>query len=247
MKSAVLLIVTLVWALPAGAAGPWCIDLEAAMVTAESNDVAIPNQTGTRLSLTSDLTTDDDVAFRIGLGHRIGQRNRITVLYAPLRLYARGAVDFPIDFNGESFAADEDLRAVSQYNNYRLSWTYDLVQYDNLELGLGLTANVRDAYIELSDATTTSRYDDLGFVPLLNLRFDWRWHRKLGLLIEADGAVAPGGKGRAEDVLLALTIRPWGQGTFRLGYRFREGGVDIADIYSFAYISSYVFGWRQQF
>ena len=51
MRFAALLIATLVWALPAGAGTPWTIDLEAAMVTAESNDVSVPNETGTRFSL----------------------------------------------------------------------------------------------------------------------------------------------------------------------------------------------------
>ena len=247
MRFAALLIVTLVWALPAGAGMPWAIDLEAAMVTVESNDVSVPNETGTRFSLTSDLKTDDDVAFRIGLSYRIGERNRIAVLYAPLSLHAKGTADFSIDFNGDSFAANEELRAVSQYNSYRLAWTHDVVRNDKLELGLGLTANLRDAAIELSDATTTSRYENRGVIPMMNLRVDWRWHRRLGLLIEADGVIAPSGKGRTEDVLVALTIRPWGKGTFRLGYRFLEGGVDIEDIYDFTYVSYYVFGWRQHF
>ena len=128
-----------------------------------------------------------------------------------------------------------------------MAWAKRAEPYRPLWLEEPLPSAKLDAYIELSDAAKTTRYDDLGFVPLLNLRFDWRWHRKLGLLIEADGAVAPSGKGRTEDVLVALTIRPWGKGTFRLGYRFLEGVVDIEDIYDFTYVSYYVFGWRQHF
>ena len=50
-----------------------------------------------------------------------------------------------------------------------------------------------------------------------------------------------------EAVLAALAVRPWGAGTFRLGYRFLEGGADVDDVYNFAFIHYYVFGWSQRF
>jgi hypothetical protein len=139
---------------------PWSLDLEAAMVQASRNDVGIPGDSGTRFSLVDDLSTDEDVAFRIRLGRRLGDRQRLTVLYAPLRLYAAGQPGFAIDFNGESFASDADLSAVYQFNSYRLTWSYDLVQDRNVDLALGLTGKVRDAFIELSDGETTARKDD---------------------------------------------------------------------------------------
>ncbi len=248
---AVILLGTLLGALLgaslAVAGTPWTLDLEAAMVNAEKNDVSIPNATGTRFSLTDDLKADDDVAFRVELGIRLGQRNTLAVLYAPLQLHSGGTLDQDVSFNGETFAAGNELEAVYQFNSYRLRWTYDVVQNDNFSLGLGLTGKVRDAYIELNDPATQSRFDNLGFVPLLNLRLDWRFAGKVGLIIAADGAAAPGGQGRAEDVLAALTVSPYGKGIFRLGYRFLEGGADVDDVYNFAFINYYVFGWSQRF
>jgi hypothetical protein len=224
---------------------PWSLDLEAAMVQASRNDVGIPGDSGTRFSLVDDLTTDDDVAFRIRLGRRLGDRQRLAVLYAPLRLYAAGQPGFAIDFNGESFASDADLSAVYQFNSYRLTWSYDLVQDRNVDLALGLTGKVRDAFIELSDGETTARKDDLGFVPLLHLRLAWRWTGKISLEFEADALAAP--QGRAEDVLAALALRPWQQGTLRLGYRLLEGGGDGDAVHNFAMIHYLVFGWSQRF
>jgi hypothetical protein len=237
----------LLLAAPARAISSWTLDLEAAMVNAEKNDVAVPNATGTRFSLTDDLSLDEDVAFRVELGLRLGRRHTLAALYAPLRLHASGALDEDVLFNGRSFTAGNELDAVYQFNSYRLRWTYDLVQRPKFILGLGLTAKVRDAYIEVSDADQTSRFDDLGFVPLLNLRLDWRFSRKVGLLLQADALASPSGEGRAEDVLAAVAVRPWGAGTFRLGYRFVEGGVDVEDVYNFAFINYYVFGWSQRF
>jgi len=241
----VYLLSILLAAGPAAAGTDWSLDLEAAMVTASRNDVGIPGDTGTRFSLVDDLSTDDDVAFRVRLDRRLGGRHHLAASYAPLRLYAAGQVDFPIDFNGTVFPAGAGLDAVYQFNSYRLTWRYELVRARDLDLGLGLTANVRDAFIELDDGTTVSRKEDLGLVPLLHLRLAWRWSDKLGLLVEADGAAAP--QGRAEDVLVALAVQPWGQGAFRLGYRLLEGGADVDEVYNFALVQSYVFGWSQRF
>lgn len=215
------------------------------MVQASRNDVGIPGDGGTRFSLVDDLDTDDDVAFRVRLGRRLGDRHHLSALYAPLRLHAAGRPDFAIDFDGETFAAGAALDATYQFNSYRLTWRYDLVQERRLDLGLGLTAKVRDAFIELGDGQTVARKDDLGFVPLLHLRLGWRLTGKIGLELEADALAAP--QGRAEDALLAIALRPWRQGTLRLGYRLLEGGADGDAVYNFALIHYLVFGWSQRF
>ncbi len=236
----------LVLAIAAPAAGlPWSLEFEAAMVTATRNDVAIPGDAGTRFSLVEDLRTDDDVAFRLRLERRLSDRHRLTALYAPLRLHAAGRPDFAITYNEKSFAAGADLNAVYQFNSYRLTWRYDALRGDRLDLGLGVTGKVRDAFIEVSDGQVTTRKDDLGLVPLLHLRLDWRWTGKLSLVMEADALAAP--QGRAEDVLLALAVQPWRQGSLRFGYRLLEGGSDGDEVYNFALIHYGVLGWSQRF
>jgi hypothetical protein len=247
MKTIIATIVAVLCTLPVAAETSWLLDLEAAMVNAESNDVGIPADGGTRFSLTDDLKTDDDVAFRLGVGLRLGQRHSLTAVWAPLTLYANGNVDFDILYNGEVFPAGTDLEAVYKFNTYRLRWTYDLVRSDRFVLGLGLTGLVRDAAIEVRDAERSTSYDNLGVVPLLNLLVDWRWTDKIGLMVQADAAASPGGEGRAEDVLVAVTVRPFGTGAFRLGYRFIEGGADVDEVYNFAWLSYYIFGWSQRF
>lgn len=239
-----VLLLSLAWA-TASHALPWSLDFEAAMVNTARNDIAVPGETGTRFSLVDDLKTDEDVAFRLRLGRQIGDRHHLSALYAPLRLHAAGTPGFVIDYQDATFAADADLSAVYEFNSYRLTWRFDAVRRPSLDLGLGLTAKVRDAFIELSDGQTTARKENVGFVPLAHLRLDWRWTGKLGLLLEADALAAP--QGRAEDALLALALRPWDQGTMRLGYRVLEGGADNDEVYSFALIHYYVFSWSQRF
>jgi hypothetical protein len=224
---------------------PWALEFEAAMVSVSRNDVRIPGNTGTRFSLVRDLKTVDDVAFRLRLGRRLKGRHHLSVLYAPLKLHSSGRPGFGITFSGREFAADAHLDAVYKFNSYRATWRYDAIGTDRLDLSVGLTGKIRDASIELSDGETVARKDNVGFVPLVHLKLDWRWSAKLGLLFEADALASA--QGRAEDALLAIAFRPWHQGIFRLGYRLLEGGADTDDVYSFATIHYGIIGWTQRF
>jgi len=231
----------------AAPAATWFLDAEAAMVQASKNDVRIPGDGGTDFSLTDDLDTDEDVAFRVRLGWRTSLRSQVTLLYAPLKLHASGTPAFDIDFNDQLYAAGTDLAGTYQFNSYRATWAYDLAHSENFVFSLGATVKVRDAFIELSDGAVTTRKDDLGIVPLVHLKLDWRWGNVLGLLIEGDALAVPGAPGRAEDAQAALVLRPRSRSSLRLGYRIVEGGVDVDEVYNFALIQSYTFGWSLRF
>lgn len=229
------------------AAAGWTLDLESSLVQQGYNDVRIPGDSGTPFSLTDDFTPDDDVAFRIRLGRQIGERSHVSLLAAPLELHGKGSPGFGIDFNGQAFAADAELESTYRFNSYRATWRYDVSRGEGLIFALGVTAKVRDAFIELHDGSTRSRKSNLGFVPLVHLRLDWRWSDDLGLLIEGDALAVPGAPGRAEDILAALVLRPDASGSLRLGYRILEGGADVDEVYSFALIHYYTVGWSQRF
>lgn len=232
---------------PAVAIGRWTVDVESAMLQVGRNDVRVPGDTGTEFSLASDIDPDESVAFRVRLGRHLGDRSHASLLVAPLTLHGQGTPDFAIDFNGESFAAGSRLESAYRFNSYRATWRYDISRGDDTIFSLGVTGKVRDAYIELSDGVTTTRKDNLGFVPLVHLRLDWRWNDTLGLLVEGDALAVPGAPGRAEDVLVALILRPRAHGSLRLGYRILEGGADVDEVYSFALIHYYTVGWSQRF
>ena len=83
--------------------------------------------------------------------------------------------------------------------------------------GLGLTAKIRDAHIEITGGGQTTRNSNVGGVPLLNFFLEWRFSRLLRLLFEGDAAVAP--QGRAEDAEFALVYQKSEKWSVRLGYR----------------------------
>jgi len=90
-----------------------------------------------------------------------------------------------------------------------------------------------------------SSKDDVGFVPLLHLvsrfRLGETWYLKLDL-----DALA-GGPGRAEDVTLKLGWQVGSKVAWELGYRTIEGGADVDEVYSFAWLHYAVTSVRLDF
>ncbi|MGB9864012.1 MAG: hypothetical protein ACPLPQ_09425 [Candidatus Saccharicenans sp.] len=214
--------------------GQWFLDVENGAVFSGYNDVEIPSDTGPRFSLSEELKTDQAYFFRLRLGYQWKSRHTVSVLAAPLKLRAAGSLDRPLFFFEELFPAGTQLRGSYKFNSYRLTYRYDFVRKNRWQLGVGLTAKIRDAAIKIEGGGLSSAKTNLGFVPLINLRLFWQFHDRWGLLLEGDGAVAK--QGRAEDFLLALQWKVKNNLSLKLGYRLLEGGADVAEVYSFSLI-----------
>jgi hypothetical protein len=235
-----LLILASVPSLQAQSSPKWFVDVETGGVFPGYSDVRIPGDTGTLFSLTDDLSTDSSLFIRFRVGFRFHPRHTVTVLVAPLSLNGGGTVDFPIDFNGLTFPAGTPLDSYYKFNSYRLSWRYGIKEGEKLRIGLGLTAKVRDAAIELSGGGQTTRNSNVGPVPLLNFFLEWRFTPVLRLLFEGDAAAAP--QGRAEDVQFALVYQKSEKWAVRLGYRILEGGADNDKVYNFSLFNYLLLG-----
>jgi hypothetical protein len=212
----------------------WDLDLESGAAFNGYNDVRIPGDSGTDISLTDDLSADPTGFIRIRVGKNFGDRHRLSLLAAPLRFKATGTVDRDIDYNGVTFQAGDTLNSRYRFDSYRASYTYTLVRSQKLRLGLGLTAKIRDAAIRIESSDTSSEKTNTGFVPLINFALDWSFASNVGLIFEGDALAAP--QGRAEDVLLAFYGNPTDDLRLRLGYRILEGGADNDEVYNFALV-----------
>lgn len=213
-----------------GASG-WSVDIESGAALNGYNDVRIPGDTGTQISLTEDLDADVAAFFRVRLGKSLGERHRLSVLIAPLRITASGRVDREIAFNGVLFAANEPLTSHYRFDSYRLSYTYTFYRSERLRADIGFTGKIRDASIELRGENQVSEKSNTGFVPLINFAIDWRWGSGLGMVLKGDALAAP--QGRAEDVLAAIYGDLSKQLRLRVGYRILEGGADNDTVYNF--------------
>lgn len=234
-RSAVLIVI--LFAVASGAAGQTpvlSVELEAGPAWQGYNDVEIPNDgSSTRFSLKELAGTGPWPAGRLYVTWNVAGRHGLRLLLAPLSLAETGVVREPLRFAGEEYAAGEPTKATYTFNSYRLSYRYRVYSSERTTAHIGFTAKIRDAVIELEQGATTSRKDDLGFVPLLHLSGDWRFSERWTATFDADALA--GGPGRAIDAALKLGY-DFGSWRLQAGYRTVEGGADVTEVYTFAWL-----------
>ncbi len=231
-----------VLALAAGAAAGPYVDLEAGLVMPGYNDVRVPGDSGTLFSLPDDLGGESSAFYRVRLGWELGSRHDLSALLAPLSLDYAGTPAMPIEFEGTTFPAGEELSALYRFDSYRLTYRYRLLDREELSLAVGLTAKVRDAEISLEGGGLESTKTNTGFVPLVAFRLAWEPSGRFGLLLRGDALAAP--QGRAEDVTAAVTFSISERLTARAGYRILEGGADNDEVYNFTLVNYLCLGVR---
>lgn len=216
------------------------VDFETGLVSTGYNDVRIPGNQGTFISLKDDLKPDSDIFYRIKLNYTFSSAHTLSLLYAPLTIQSEGRLNKDVNFAGKIFQANRDISGSYKFNSYRLTYRYDFVQNPNLEFGLGFTAKIRDARIALSSQSNSAEKTNVGFVPIINLRLLWHINDDFGLLFEGDGLAAK--QGRAFDVLLSASYNLSDKIGLKAGYRFLEGGADNDEVYNFALFHYLSFG-----
>jgi hypothetical protein len=212
----------------------WSVDVESGVAFNGYNDVRIPGNTGTDLSLSEELTAERSIFVRTRFSIDLGERHHLSFLVAPLSFEASGTVDRDVDFNGVRFLRGMPLSSKYRFDSYRVTYRYTLLNEEKLRAGIGITSKIRDASIRIDNGVNSSEKANTGFVPLINFAIDWRLGSQLGLIMEGDALAAP--QGRAEDVLLAFYTAPTDKLRLRLGYRVLEGGADNDEVYTFALV-----------
>jgi hypothetical protein len=221
------------------------IELEAGPAWQSYNHVEIPNDgTATRFSLRDLAGSGPWPAGRLYLTWNLTDRHGLRVLAAPFSITETGVPDQTVMFAGESYTPGQPVEATYTFNSYRLSYRYRFHAGPRSAAWVGVTAKIRDAVIALEQGTTASRKDDLGFVPLLHLAGDWQVAPRWRIGLDADALA--GGPGRAVDAALTLAFDPGDRWSVKAGYRTVEGGADVTDVYTFAWLHYAVVGlaWR---
>lgn len=216
------------------------IDAESGLAFQTYNDVRIPNEGGTTFDFNQDFELQGPVVpFRVRLGYTFKEKNHIFALYAPLTVNYEGAAPRDINFENSRFTEGTDIEGLYRFNSYRLTYRRDVLLRENWTLGIGFTAKIRDARVQLTSAETSDRKDDLGFVPLLHLYAayhtdKWRFY------FEGDGLA--GGPGRAFDLFAGARYAISDRIDAKAGYRMLEGGADVDEVYNFTLVNFLVLG-----
>jgi len=208
------------------------LDLEGGRVFPGYNDVRIPGNSGTEISLYDEIETDAAWYGRLRAGYLIGERHFVSVLAAPLRVRGTGSVNRDVSFDGTVFPANTPLESTFQFNTYRAGYRYDFYKSARGVIGAGITLLVRDAYIEIEGGGQSAKNSNLGFVPLIHFRILGMFVPAMGVLIEGDALASS--QGRAFDIFTGLVFPVTPDITVKAGYRFLEGGADNDKVYTFS-------------
>jgi hypothetical protein len=208
------------------------LDVETGPVFSGYNDVRIPGKGGTLFSLSEQLQAENEFFYRIRAFYDFNPRHHLGVLLAPLSINSTGRLASDLIFAGKTFPANTPLDAIYKFNSYRLIYRYDFLRKEKIELGIGFTAKIRDAKIEVRGNGIESVKENVGFVPIAHFRLLWNFSGKFAFLLDGDALAAP--QGRAEDVLAALTAQVSDRLDLKFGYRLLEGGADNDEVYTFA-------------
>lgn len=210
-------------------------ELEGGAAWQSYNDVEIPNDgSATRFSLYDLAGSGPWPAGRLYLTWNIDERHSLRALAAPFSLTETGVPEQPISFAGADYVAATPVEATYTFNSYRLGYRYRVHRGERTALRIGATAKIRDATIELQQGAVSSRKDDVGFVPLLHISGEWYVSPRWRLLLDAEGLA--GGPGRAVDATVKLGYDPGGAWAVQAGYRMVEGGADVEEVYTFAWL-----------
>jgi hypothetical protein len=245
-KGAFMKGLTLIYVLTACTAAPmahsaqWELEIETGRVSSGYNDVRIPGDTGTRFSLSEELSIAPSASFRARINLVLG-KHTLSLLAAPLSLKAEGSFNRPVSFMGADFTAGTPTSGTYRFDSYRLTYRYALVRGPRFEAGLGFTAKIRDAAIRLASGSLSAEKTNVGFVPIINFHLCWKASSKVRFLFEGDALAAP--QGRAEDVFAGVLFAVHKHIQLKAGYRLLEGGADNETVYNFALLHYGVVGF----
>jgi len=216
------------------------LELEGGLAWQSKNDLQIPNDSaGDRLSL-SDISEGPELAYRVTAEHTFSERHTVRVIFAPLAFRQTGEFSTPVNFDGETFAANQQTATSYRFNSYRVGYRYSLIPDGPFQLKAGGTIKIRDAKVRLSQGELSESYANVGVVPLLSAQALYAPTEKFSLLFDIEGLGAP--QGRAIDALFGARYNIDEQVDLTLGYRMLEGGADNDDVYTFSWIHYAVVG-----
>ena len=201
------------------------------------NDVQIPNDDdGTRFALDDIAGSGPWPGLRFEGIWNINERHGLRLLLAPLSYNETGNTDEQIQFAGASFTANQPVQAEYTFNSWRVGYRYHLRARENWDLWLGGTLKVRDAEIKLTQGAVSASDDDIGFVPLLHIAWEYRFTDFWTAVADVDALA--GGPGRAIDFGIGLNYSLGNHWRLGLEYRALEGGADTDSVFNFALFHS---------
>jgi hypothetical protein len=209
--------------------------VEGSAIWSSRNDVRIPPDTGTEFSIVDLIGSGPTGAARVEATFQAAERHGLKFVYAPLRITGQGTPSLPISFAGETFTT-APTEAQYKFDSYRATYRYRVFNGDTWRWDVGFTGFIRDARVALTQTGASAEDANVGFVPLGHIRGEARLKARWTLAMELDGAAAP--QGRAFDFSTTVNYQPTPRWMVAVGYRTIEGGADVKQVFTFAWLNA---------
>ncbi len=220
----------------------WVINTQYGFARVINNTSQIPsNDSATEI----DLGEGSVESLRVYLSAIVNKKHEIRLLFAPLSYENSFVPDSDILFNGVTFLAGKTTTTGYQFNSYRLSYIYHFEPTGRFSYRIGFTGKIRDAYTLVRQDGTVSRFDNVGFVPLLHLGVRINLTEKLYWDNEVEGSWAP--QGYAIDFRTSLNYVINERFEINAGLGYLAGGADVDSVNTFADILFGFVGFKVRF
>ncbi len=130
---------------------------------------------------------------RFNIGAVINDRHRVSFLYQPLEINT--VVKFKEDrrIDGNDYGADTTMELKYGFPFWRVSYSYDLLEEEDVVLGVGAALQIRNASIvfkTLDDSVPASVSQNVGLVPALHVYSRWSVLDNVNLSADITGLYA---------------------------------------------------------
>ena len=142
-------------------------DIETGIVRSGYNNIRIPGDTGTKISLSKDFKAHPTSFVRLRLQSHFSEQHQVSLLLAPLLIHSDGQVNKEIHFEGKTFPANTKLKALYKFNSYRLTYSYNMYRGKKPDFYLGITAKIINASIKIISNTIKTERSNHEFVHLI--------------------------------------------------------------------------------
>lgn len=123
---------------------------------------------------------------------RLFDRHAVVFLYQPLEVFTEAVVDRDVTVYDVTFLAGTPMKLKYGFSFYRASYLYYFIKENNMELGAGLSLQIRNASISFASADgeqfVTSQ--NIGPVPIIKLAGKYTFDNGIWTGLEADGFYA---------------------------------------------------------
>ena len=142
---------------------------------------APPGVVGTTLNAERDLGMPSRLnQGRVEMMFRFGNRNKIRVDWLEVDRTATHQITQNIAFGNQTFPAAALLNSEIDWRIFTVTYTYEIIHNDRMELGLGLAAHLLQAEAQAQNNATQQRQDvsGAGAFPTIPLDFAFRISRR---------------------------------------------------------------------